>query len=60
MYSSRVGRSSRNAAAAPTWTNGGQHETDVLMSLPIASTTSGCARAKPARQPLMLYDLLNV
>ena len=32
----------------------------MLISLPIASTTSGAATANPIRQPLMLYDLLKV
>ena len=60
MYSSRVGASCSSAACAATWTNGGLHEAVVLISLPIASTTSGCATANPIRQPLMLYDLLKV
>ena len=52
---------SRSSAAwAARWASGGVHEADVLISLPIASTTSGAATAKPIRQPLMLYDLLNV
>ena len=60
MYSSRVGASCSSAARAAHWTSGGLHEAEVLISLPIASTTSGCATAKPIRQPLMLYDLLKV
>ena len=35
-------------------------EAVVLISLPIASTTTGAATAKPIRHPLMLYDLLKV
>ncbi len=60
MYSSRVEESLSRAARAAHCTNGGLHEAVVLISLPIASTTSGCATANPIRQPLMLYDLLKV
>ena len=53
-------RRARAPPGRPIWTNGGLHEAVVLISLPIASTTSGFATAKPIRQPLMLYDLLKV
>ena len=60
MYSSRVGASCSARRGAAAWTNGGLHEAVVLISLPIASTTSGAPTANPTRQPLMLYDLLKV
>ena len=41
-------------------TIGGVHDSVVLIILPMASATSADATAKPSRQPLMLYDLLNV
>src|SRR5258708_36461550 len=42
------------------WTNGGTHEIDVLVILPTASIVALLPIAYPSRQPLMLYDLLNV
>ena len=33
---------------------------DVLIILPMISTKLGHVTAYPSRQPLMLYDLLNV
>ena len=60
MTSSRSAASCSRAALPASCTIGGTHESDVLIILPITSATSADATAKPSRQPLMLYDLLNV
>ena len=60
IESSRSFLSPFSAAVPASCTIGGVHDSVVLIILPIVSATSTDATAKPRRQPLMLYDLLNV
>ena len=60
MTSSRSFLSRLSAAVPASCTIGGVHDSVVLIILPMTSATSADATAKPSRQPLMLYDLLNV
>src|SRR5207248_10190111 len=60
ITASRSAASWSSAAAPASCTNGGTHDRSVLIILPIRSHSFGEVTANPSRQPLMLYDLLNV